>query len=118
MADDVMKITLDYPPSANVYWRMANNRLYLSEAANDFKAMTMYLCASAGFEPLEGDVSVRLKFFRPRKSGDLDNRIKVCLDALQGYAYVDDSQVVEIHATRHDDKDCPRVEVEVTQVQE
>lgn len=110
-----VKIILDYPPSANVYWRMANNRLYLSSAAEDFKTMTMYLCVSSGIEPLDGDVSVRLAFYRPRKSGDLDNRIKVCLDALQGYAYHDDNQIVEIHATRHDDKDCPRVEVEVIQ---
>jgi hypothetical protein len=33
--------------------------------------------------------------------------------ALNGIAYCDDSQVVELHAYRLDDKDHPRVEVQV-----
>lgn len=33
---------------------------------------------------------------------DLDNVVKVVLDALNGLAYADDAQVVEIHATKHD----------------
>jgi Holliday junction resolvase RusA-like endonuclease len=61
----------------------------------------------------DGQVAVTLRVYRPRKSGDLDGRIKIVLDALQGVAYRDDSQVVALHAYRFDDKARPRVEVEV-----
>jgi hypothetical protein len=39
--------------------------------------------------------------------------IKVLVDALQGIAYSNDSQVSELHAYLHDDKARPRVEVNV-----
>jgi nitric oxide reductase large subunit len=41
--------------------------------------------------------------FRPRASGDLDNRIKVLVDALQGIAYANDSQVKHIDLWMHDE---------------
>lgn len=70
-------------------------------------------CRKARLTSLAGDVVVTLHLYRPRRAGDLDNRIKVTLDALRGHAYADDDQVVELHAYRHDDKANPRVEVEV-----
>jgi Holliday junction resolvase RusA-like endonuclease len=39
------------------------------------------------------------------------------LDNLQGIAYVNDRQIVEIHARRFDDKANPRVEVIIEEVQ-
>jgi Holliday junction resolvase RusA-like endonuclease len=68
-------------------------------------------------EPLKGDVSVMLSVYRPAKRGDLDNQIKVMLDALKGYAYVDDSQVVHLEATRFDDKANPRAVVTIDAVE-
>lgn len=53
------------------------------------------------------------KVYRPRRVGDLMNREKVLSDALQGIAFHDDKQIVEAHFYQHDDKDNPRVEVEV-----
>ena len=44
----------------------------------------------------EGSVRVCLLLARCR--GDLDNRAKLALDALNGIAYKDDSQVKELHA--------------------
>jgi Holliday junction resolvase RusA-like endonuclease len=41
---------------------------------------------------------------------------KVTLDALCGVLYGDDDQIVELHSFRHDDKNNPRVEVEVRRV--
>ncbi len=59
------------------------------------------------------EVAVTLRVFRPQRSGDLDNRLKCLFDALQGVVYANDSQVVEIHAYRFEDKKRPRVEAEV-----
>lgn len=99
-----MQITLDYPPSANRYWRNYQGRVVRSQEAIDYKYYVSLICATAGWQPLEGDVRIDLIFYRPRKRGDLDNRIKILLDALQGYAFQDDEQVAELRAVRYDDK--------------
>lgn len=110
-----MRLVLPYPPSANRYWRKtAAGRVYVSEEAERYRAAAAALLAA--FRPLSGPVTVSARFFRPRRSGDLDNRIKILLDALQGRAFADDSQVAEIHAWRFEDKHRPRVEVEIEEI--
>ena len=49
-------------------------------------------------------------FIRPAKKPDADNIIKVICDALNGKAYYDDTQVVDVHLVKHFDN-SPRVEV-------
>lgn len=66
-----MKLTLDVPPSANVYWRHNRGRTHRSREANAYRDYVCLLCATAGIEPLEGDLSVRVAFYRPAKRGDL-----------------------------------------------
>lgn len=109
-----MKITLDIPPSANRYWRHGQGRIYRSEEANDYRQYVGLLCLTAGMQPIEGDVSMRLTFYRPARRMDLDNMLKQLFDALQGHAYHNDGQVAEIHARRCEDKANPRVELEIT----
>lgn len=109
-----MIFTLPYPPSANRYWRNFRGRMVVSSEARQYKNAVRLLAKSKGFsKPYECSVSVSMEVFRPRRIGDLDNTIKVTLDALQGIAYVDDSQVTAIHAHRNDDKENPRVVVTV-----
>lgn len=108
-----MKITLDTPPSANRYWRMGNNRIYRSDEAVNYRAYVELLCNTAGIEPLDSNVALYVDVYRPAKRGDLDNFLKVLGDSLQGYAYHNDAQIVEIHARRYDDPRNPRVEITV-----
>lgn len=108
-----MKVTLPYPPSANRFWRTWRGRAVKSDEARAYMVTAAALCRAAAVVLAAGPVAVTLHVYRPRKSGDLDNRIKVTLDALRGHAFTDDDQVVELHAYRHDDKARPRVEVEV-----
>jgi Holliday junction resolvase RusA-like endonuclease len=49
---------------------------------------------------------------RPLKRPDLDNVIKLCLDALNGLAYNDDCNVIMITARKFYSKN-PRVEIEL-----
>lgn len=108
-----MKITLPYPPSANRYWRNWRGRTVLSAEARAYKADVGKRCKAAKLKPTGANVSLFLDVYRPRRAGDLSNRIKVIEDALQGYAFEDDDQVVKIFARRGDDKANPRVEVVV-----
>ena len=73
----------------------------------------MVLAHNAKVKPTSKPVAVTLQWYRGRHAGDLDNRIKCALDALQGAAYANDNQVTELHAYRHDDKGKGRMEVVV-----
>lgn len=103
--------TVPFPPSANRYWRHSRNGVYVSEEATSYRAHAATAALVAGVRPAKGDVVLSLEFYRPRKAGDLSNRIKVLEDALNGIAYYDDAQVVELHAWRRDDSADPRVVV-------
>ena len=106
-------LTLPYPPSANRYWRTFRGMTVVSPEARAYKANARLRALAQGVRPLDGPVRLVLRVYRPRKAGDLSNRIKVLEDALCGVAFEDDDQVVAIEATRLDDKENPRVEIEV-----
>lgn len=107
-------IRLPYPPSVNAYWRMfaraGSARIYVTHEAQAYKRSCALSAVAQGVRPLDGPVAVELHVFRPRKSGDLDNTLKVLLDALKGVAWEDDRQIISIRAFRFDDAEDPRVE--------
>ena len=111
-----MRLVLPMPPSANRYWRTFRNVVVVSEEARAYKAGVKASALEQGATLLSGDVAVYIDVYRSRKAGDLDNRIKVALDALKGIAFEDDKQVVEIHARRFDDKNNGRIEITVETV--
>jgi crossover junction endodeoxyribonuclease RusA len=111
------RFTLPYPPSANSIWRTVvikgRARTYLSAEAKAYKETAASLALAAGCNPLDGDISLTLKIYRPRRVGDLGNREKILSDSLNGIAYHDDKQITEIHMYRFDDRLRPRVDVEI-----
>lgn len=109
--------TVEYPPSLNAYWRFPKQfgRPILSREAREYKIRVGYGALAAGIRPQDGPLAVTLWVFRPARRGDLDNSAKVLLDALNKVAWGDDKQIVELHLYRRDDKERPRVEVEVDQ---
>jgi crossover junction endodeoxyribonuclease RusA len=101
-------MTLPIPPSANKYWVYTGRRVVTSPEAKAYKQAVRLL---APRHIIEGRVAVNVSVFRPAKRGDLDNYLKVMLDALEGVLYHNDKQITEIHAFRYDDKENPRVEL-------
>jgi len=61
------------------------------------------------------DPSVKLHLFLRGRSGDVDNYCKSILDGLNGVAYEDDDQVVELLVKKHKvkRKEEERVEIEI-----
>lgn len=110
-----MILALPYPPSINHYWRVVKGRPIKSREGRAYTTKAAWLAKAAmrGAGPMEGPVRVEVSVYRPRKSGDLDNTLKVLLDSMRGVVFVDDSQVVEIHARRNDDASNPRAIVTV-----
>jgi crossover junction endodeoxyribonuclease RusA len=105
------RFVLPVPPSANRYWRNYGGRVVVSDEARAYKGQAGWLAKEAGCGLLTGPVGVLLHVHRARRVGDLDNYIKVLLDALRGVVFEDDSQVVELHAFRGEDPAAPRVNV-------
>lgn len=112
-AADEIKLTLPYPPSVNHLYATFRGRRITSAAGRRFKSDIMRLAEEQGARLLTGDLSITFRVFRPKKIGDLDNRLKVSQDALKGICFADDKQIVEIHAYRFDDKTNPRIEIDI-----
>ena len=110
-----MTYTLPEPPSANRWWRRFGTRMVLSSEARFYKAKVKAMLHGKA-KPLKGDVSLTMAWYRGRKSGDLDKREGILIDALQGVLYDNDKQITVIHAYRYEDKDNPRMEVSVSNV--
>lgn len=100
-------IVVGYPVSANRYWRNFNGRMVMSPEAKRYKAAVADSYRMAGGSAhFDGPVSVELRLHpRITKTGasskshlDLDNCIKVAIDAMNRIAYRDDSQIVRIVA--------------------
>lgn len=104
-------LLLPYPVSANRYWRHGlrgrKPATLRSDEANEYKARVSEIATAAGCVPWEVAVEVWITLHpRARIDGkpsdtrmDLDNCIKVALDACQGALYVNDRQVESLHAS-------------------
>ena len=109
------RIVLPFPPTANNFKLpvivRGRARMVLSNQARLYKIAAAEIVAAAGLTPLSGPVAVELNLYRRKRTGDLDNGIKIPLDCLKGAAWHDDEQVVKITAERFEDRDNPRVEI-------
>ncbi|HGM0383540.1 RusA family crossover junction endodeoxyribonuclease [Neisseria gonorrhoeae] len=102
----VIRLILPYPVSANRYWRIWGNRAVRSAEAAAYRETVRRIAQGAGAMPSEGAVAVYVRLIpKANKDGganktviDLDNALKVTLDALQGVAYHNDRQVRRIAA--------------------
>jgi crossover junction endodeoxyribonuclease RusA len=117
-------MSFPYPISANRYWRIFRNRVVRSKEAEAYKQTVAIAARYAGAAALDCEVGVSL-CLRPRKTRggaasrvrlDLDNAIKVTLDALNGIAWLDDSQVVRLDAWIGEPVEGGGVDVKVERV--
>ena len=79
-----MTLTLPEPPSINHYWRVVRGRPILSRDGRLWKREAEVRAIAARLHRHDGPVAVSLTWYRGRRSGDLDNRVKVVLDVLRG----------------------------------
>lgn len=102
------------PPSVNAYWGAqlmhGHVRFYLTREAKAYKESVKWAALAAtskstterGIWFPDQEVALAMTWYRYPRRGDLDNKFKGVLDALEGIAYTNDSQVVELRARRQD----------------
>lgn len=99
-------VVLPESPSANAYWRRHGHIIHVSAEAKAYKQAVSMLTSryKRGAEVAfpSGDLSLTVLWYRSSKRGDLDNRIKVLTDALQGCVFRNDAQIARILAERCD----------------
>ena len=111
-----MRLTLEGKPvSVNQLYR---GRRFLTERGRLMKEDYYYQARAQYKGPiLQGPLAIQVHVhFRSGKTCDLDNALKASLDSLTGVLWEDDRQIVELHAYKHQDKERPRIEVEVVQL--
>jgi crossover junction endodeoxyribonuclease RusA len=119
-------LTLPYPPSCNRLWRVTSRGTYPTAEAAAFKAEAGWLAKAAGLKLMEGPIKLtvilhpkqpkRYKPGEPIRCLDLDNALKATIDALQGIAYLNDSQIVDIRALKGEPIPGGGLSVEVCRV--
>lgn len=111
-----MRLTLPFPPSANVYF-VPNGRGGMrtsSEARAYIERVKWIALVQRKARRFDSEaLAVTVSAYRPRRIGDLDNCLKVALDAMNGVVWADDKQISELHAFRFEDAANPRLEVTV-----
>lgn len=123
-----LHFVLPYPPSANRYWRSSavySQKLakyiavtYVSDEAKTYKEIIATFARRHNIKPLRRSIKFTAYVYRPQKSGDLGNRLKVVEDALENIAYINDSQIAELHVFRREDSARPRIEIFLEEIED
>lgn len=79
-----------------------------SDAYNEYLELMEKWLQAQDTQVLEGDVVVNVTVFFPDRRIDLPNVVDVFFDAIQGWCYANDSQVVDMRFRREIDRENPR----------
>lgn len=82
------------PPTANRIWRNTSGRQYLTKAARDFKKQVAWSSFGVRIPQTWSAVNVRLWVRPSRRAGDVDNKIKIVLDAITAAGVWPDDKIV------------------------
>lgn len=88
--------------------------VYTPPATREYEKLVGWVAKCSGCKPIDGAVAVTLTVYTRGKM-DVDNMAKSILDGLNGVAYEDDDQVVELLVRKHKvkSKADERVEIEI-----
>jgi Holliday junction resolvase RusA-like endonuclease len=96
---------------------MFNGHAVTPKRTREYEKTVGILAGVAGAYPCAGPVRLTCSFYMgDSRRRDLDNVLKAISDGLNGVAWIDDSQVVEIHATKSVDRQHPRAVVRVEEL--
>ncbi len=100
-------------PRLGVHGRKAY--VYTPPKTKEYEKLVGWVWRCAECKPLKGPIAVKLRLFIRGRSGDVDNYSKSILDGLNGVAYEDDNQVIELQIRKFKvkRKEEERAEIEI-----
>jgi Holliday junction resolvase RusA-like endonuclease len=108
-----MKYTLPMPPTANLMYRRNPRGYGLYKTAEAKMWVQQCLKIIRRKNPLKGNIDLDIQLYFKRDA-DIDNRLKQLFDVLQdANVIVNDIQVQSLVVTKFQDKQNPRVEIEI-----
>jgi Holliday junction resolvase RusA-like endonuclease len=93
----------------NSYWKNWRGHIVVSPEGKRYKQGVKLRALTEQVFPTTEPVAITVTVFRKAARGDADNFLKCLLDSLQGVAYVNDSQIRELHVFLQEDPSDPRV---------
>lgn len=120
-------IIIDLPPVPKARPRMSNGHAYTPERTRQYENAVKLIARTQIKRVSSGAIRLSIHFYllrpksaknanlRPLKRPDIDNLAKAILDALNGIAYEDDKQIVELHLYK-DYSERPRTEIELEEI--
>ena len=100
-------------------------RTYFPKRNQDFRRIvqTCAMAAMKGAEPLKGEICAVFKVYRKwrrtaRQAGDVDNLSKSLMDGMNGIVFEDDSQICRLTIEKFQDKERPRAEIIIGEIDE
>jgi len=113
-----MQARLPYPPTINHYYGRdpKNGHPYLTKRARRFRdQVALLINRTQGFGSAR--IAVLIDLHQPGNSGDIDNRIKPLLDALEhGGAFDNDRQVWDLRIRRSHNIQGGAVDVQIWEI--
>ena len=106
-----LEFTVPGCPVPKARARVVNGHAFTPKTTTAYerKVVACYLAAKRGRAPIVGPVQVSLWFYLPdKRRRDWDNLAKAITDALNGYAYADDSQISRARVDVTLDRGNPR----------
>ena len=112
-----MKFFVPGDPVPKQSFRYSRTGGYTDPRVKAWQSTVGYYAELANVKPLTGSVKVSLSFLlKDRRRRDLDNLSKAILDSLNGIAYLDDKQVVDLHIVKSMSKE-PGVVIEIEEAE-
>lgn len=114
----ICDLTIEMEPVTKARARVAGGRTYTPDKTVVAEEEIRWMLRQAGVVPdADHQVAVDAVFrSRTRQRRDLDNFLKLLLDACNGFTWQDDVQVVEIHAVKETLSASPGIDLRVRRV--
>ena len=89
---------------------------YIKQEYKEWMSYAQIELIKSRIKPFDCECIVHVDWYRPRKSGDVDNPLKPIMDCMEGYIYDNDKRIKRISLERFEDKKNPRYEIFIKKI--
>jgi len=113
-------LTVSENPIPKARARVTKRGTYTPKRTRDYEKLVRDLAALTWRRlPLTGQIAITFRFYRANaRRADWDNLGKEISDSLQGVVYIDDNQICDAVISKRIDRENPRVEITVEEINE